>query len=448
MKTDIEQFDIYSSKLQSLSQVVLQEAARCGADQAAVAIVANKGFSVSARQGEVETVEYNQDKSIEIDVYFGKRCGSASISDIRPEAIRSAVEAACHIAKFTHEDHAAGLAEVEELAFGYPQLPLNFPWPLSVEEAIQMACECEQEALKCDRRIINAEDVSVATHEACNIYANSKGFTGSFIHSRHEMSCVLVAKEHGDMQRDYSYTVSPDPACLRSVSDLAKEAAGRVVRRLGGKSMATKRSPVIFVAEEARSLIGLFAAAIQGGNVYRKSSFLVGKLGKQLFPTFIEIKERPHLEKALGSAPFDDDGVATRDNLFVQGGILQHYALGTYSARKLNMKSTGNAGGVHNLTIAPGNQGLDELLKTMGEGLLITELMGQGANLTTGDYSRGAGGFWVKNGEVQFPVHEVTIASTLPDMFAQIVAVGNDIDVRGNIRTGSILLEQMMVAGA
>ncbi|RDI48777.1 metalloprotease PmbA [Aquicella lusitana] len=435
-------------QLQSISQEILQQAARLGAHEAEVAITANKGFSVNARQGDVETVEYNQDKAIEITVFFGKRSGSSSLSDIRSEAVRAAVEAACHIAKFTDEDPAAGLADKEELALQYPQLDLAHPWSLTVEQAIELACQCEREAVAYDKRIMSAEEVTVATVDAFNLYANSLGFTGYFPLSRHDISCVLVAKEGDEMQRDFSYTLAVDPAQLESVSQVARHAAERTINRLGARRLRTTKAPIVFLAEEARGLLGSFTAAIQGGNIYRKSSFLLDQLDKQIFPSFISIQEQPHLPRALGSAPFDDDGVITRPNVFIENGILRTYALGTYAARKLGMKTTGNAGGVHNLTIQPGGLDLPALLKKMGTGLLITELMGQGVNLVTGDYSRGASGFWVENGEIQYPVHEITVAGRLQDMYAHIVEVGNDVDVRGNIRTGSILIEEMMIAGS
>lgn len=437
-----------ASKLQSLSQDIINEALRCGANQAEVSVSANKGFSVRAREGDVETVEYNQDKHIEIRVYLDKHTGSASLSDIRPEAVKAAVEAACHIAKFTDEDPAAGLADKDELGFNYPKLDSYSPWPISVDEAIALACQCEREALAYDTRIMSAEEATVATVEVLHIYANSQGFIGHFPYTRHEVSCVLIAKQDDEMQRDYSYTVSSDPTLLESVSQVAKLAAERSVHRLGARRLRTMTSPVIFFAEEARGLLGHLTAAISGGSLYRKSSFLLDQLDKQIFPSFVHIMEQPHLPHALGSAPFDDDGVATRPNVFIEDGFLRQYALSIYSARKLGMKTTGNAGGVHNLTIKTGNHDLAALLKIMDTGLLVTEMMGNGVNLVTGDYSRGVGGFWVEKGEIQYPVHEITVAGKLQDMYARMVEVGNDVDIRGNIRTGSILIEEMMIAGS
>ena len=444
----IQKSALTTDELQEIAKTILQEAAKRGADQAEVSIAANKGFSVSAREGDVETIEYHQDKSIDVAVYFGKRCGAASLSDVRTDAITAAVEAACHIAKFTGEDPASGLADKDLLAFNYPELKLAFPWDISVEEASKLACECEQEAVAYDKRIMSAESVDVTTMHAHDVYANSFGFSGAYSYTRHELSCVLVAKDkNDDMQRDYSYTVSVDPSQLTPTSLVAKQAAERTVKRLGARRLPTMKSPVIFAAEEARGLLGHFTGAIAGGSIYRKSSFLVDQLGKKIFPDFVQIAEQPHLDFGLGSVAFDDDGVLTRPNVFIEDGILRSYALGIYSSRKLGMQTTGNGGGIHNLTIKPGQKDLAALLKTMGTGLLVTELMGQGVNIMTGDYSRGAGGYWVENGEIQYPVHEITIAGKLQDIYARMVEVGNDVDVRGNIRTGSILIEEIMIAG-
>lgn len=446
MKTqELSLFD--SSYLQNVAQDILQLAAKCGASQAEVSMAVNKGFSVVAHNGDVETVEYGQDKVIELTTYFGQSSGSASISDLRPQAIKAAVEAACHIAKFTDQDPAAGLADKSELAFDYPQLHLSQPWSISVSDAIEMAVECERQAMAFDKRIMSAEESTVATMQALEVYANSQGFMGSYPHTRHNISCVLIAKQGKDMQRDYSYTTAIDPKQLASVSSIAKQAAERTIKRLGARRLPTMQAPVIFIAEEARGLLGHLVAAISGGSIYRKSSFLVDHLGKKIFPDFVHLQEQPHLALATGSAPFDNDGVATRANQFVKEGILQSYALSTYSARKLGMKSTGNSGGMHNLSIQTGDKDLAALLKTMDKGLLVTEMMGNGVNIITGDYSRGVGGYWVENGEIQYPVHEITIAGRLQDMYAQFVDIANDVDTRGNIRTGSILIEQMMIAG-
>lgn len=444
---DSAQMDFNPEIVKKLVSDILEEAKKQGASSADVDVGFNKGFSVTVRKGDAESVEYNQDKSVDITVYFGNRTGSASLSDIRPEAIKSAVQAACNIAKFTDEDKYAGLADKKLLAFGYPELDPAYPWNITVEEAIELACACEAKALAKDKRISQSEGVTIATMTGWHAYGNSLGFIGMYPGSRHEISCVLIAKQGDDMQRDYDYTTSVDPDLLDSISSLADKAAMRTVRRLNARKLTTRRVPVIFAAEEARGLLGSFVAAISGSNLYRKSSFLVDHLGKKVFPDHIRIDERPHLLKALGSAPFDADGVATRPNVFVENGILNSYVLGVYSSRKLGMETTGNGGGVHNLFITTGNKDLPALLKSMGTGLLVTELMGQGINIVTGDYSRGASGFWVENGEIQYPVEEITIAGNLRDMFANLVEVGTDVDKRGNVQTGSILLESMTVAG-
>ncbi len=426
---------------------ILKEAAKQGATDAEVDVGLNKGFSVSVRMNDVESVEYNQDKAIDITVYFGQRLGSASLSDLRPEAIREAVSAACHIARFTDKDEYAGLADKELLAFGYPDLNLSHPWDLSVEQAIQMALQCESIALQADKRIKNSEGAAISTTQAWQAYGNSRGFIGMYAATRHEVSCAMIAEEKGEMQRDHSYTVSCDPQLLTSIESVAREAAEKATRRLGATRLTTRRVPVIFIAEEARGLLGHFVAAMSGGSLYRKSSFLLDQLGQRIFPQHVQIDERPHLLKALGSSPFDDNGVATRANVFIEQGILRSYSLGVYSGRKLGMQTTGNAGGVHNLFINTGTKDLRTLIKTMDKGLLVTDLMGQGINLVTGDYSRGAVGFWVEQGEIQYPVEEITIAGNLRDMYAHLVEVGTDVDQRGNIKTGSILLEEMIVAG-
>jgi PmbA protein len=434
--------------LKALAQVILQEAATRGAGQAEVNIGTNKAFSASAHDGSVETVEYHQNKTIDVTVYFGKRSGSASLSDVRPDAVRAAVEAACHIAKFTDEDPASGLADKEDLAFNYPELTLAYPWDISVEQAIALACECEREALAYDPRIMSAEEVRVVTSNSLGLYANSFGFIGCFPSTQHEISCVLVAKQGEEMQRDYSYTVATDPAQLEPTSTVARHAAERTVRRLGARQIPTMKTPVIFLADEARGLLGHLIGAMYGGSLYRRATFLLDYLDKKIFPEFVHIQEHPLLARGLGSAPFDDDGVATRQNVFIENGILRSYVLDVYSARKLGMQTTGNGGGVHNLTIKPGDKNLAALLKTMDKGLLITELMGHGVNIVTGDYSRGVGGYWIENGEVQYPVNEVTVAGNLKDIYGRVVEVGNDVDIRGNVRTGSILIEEMMVAGS
>ncbi len=432
---------------QTLATDILREAEMLGASSAEVELSIGKGFSVSSRLGEAETVEYNQGKTIDISVYFGKRLGTATLSDLRWEAIQAAVKAACHIARFTQEDPCSGLADPSLLAYHYPHLELFFPWDITVDQAIDLACRCEKESLAKDKRIVNSEGVTVSTSEGWYLYANSEQFMGHYSATSHGITSVLVAKQGEEMQRDYCYTSSCDPALLQPISKLAEEAVDKTVSRLGAKRLSTRKAPVIFIAEEARSLIGTFLSAIAGGNLYRKSSFLLNQLGQPIFPSFVRLQEHPHLARGAGSSPFDDDGVLTRDNVFVDGGILQSYSMGVYSARQLGMQTTGNSGGIHNLTITPGQLDLKGLLKKMDKGLLLTEVMGPGINLVTGDYSRGASGFWVEGGEIQFPVQEITIAGNLREMYSRFVDVGNDVDFRGNVRTGSILIEEMMIAG-
>lgn len=441
------QVGLSEDALKSLVQHILDEATRQGASSAEVDIGMNKGFTVTARKGDVETVEYHQDKAVDITVFFGQRMGSASLSDLSHGAIESAVKAACHIARFTDEDNCAGLADKQLMAFNYPNVDVAYPWNISVEHAIEIAKQCEAKALSMDKRITNSEGATITTSEALCAYGNTNGFIGLFPNTRHEISCMLIATQGDEMQRNYSYTNSCDPHLLVSPDLIAIQAAERTLQRLGARRLSTRNAPVIIAAEEARGLLGHFIAAISGGNLYRKTSFLLDHINKPVFPSMITIDERPYLPKGLGSIPFDDDGVATRNNVFVENGILRSYCLGTYSARKLGMQTTGNSGGVHNLFIKTGNKQLAELIKTMGTGLLVTELMGQGVNLVTGDYSRGASGFWIENGEIQYPVEEITIASSLRDMYAHIVEIGADIDTRGNIQTGSILIENMMIAG-
>jgi PmbA protein len=434
---------------QNLSQKIIQQAKALGASDVAVAARISKGFIVSSRLGDIETVEHHQGKGLDISVYFGKRIGNVSITDTRDTAVVNAVKAACHIAKFTQDDIYSGLAEPELFAYSYPHLALLFPWNITIPEAITLACNCEQLALQEDSRIVNSEGAMVSSHENWHFYANSANFSGFYGATNHSINLVLVAQQQQEMQRDYSYTIAVDPALLSSPVVLAKEAVKRTVRRLGARRITTQKTPVLFSKEEARRLLKLLVAAISGGNLFRKSSFLLNSLGQQILPNTLSISENPHLAKGLGSSPFDEDGLLTRSNVFVADGILQNYALSIYAARKLAMTSTGNAGGVHNLSIsAPVAISFNDVLQSMHSGLLVTEVLGSGTNLVTGDYSHGACGFWVENGAIQYPVEEITIAGNLRDMFANIVAIGNDIDTRGNILTGSLLIAEMTIAGA
>jgi PmbA protein len=436
------------SRLQNVLQDILVKATQKGASSAEVGTSIDMGFTTVVRMGEVETVEYHRDKAVGVTVYFGQRKGSASTSDLSFKSLEETLEAACSIAKYTSEDPYAGLAEKDLMAWAYPDLDLYHPWDLTVEQSIAMATQCEAVGRGYDKRIMNSEGVSINTSRGIYGYANTHGMLGGYPITRHSISCTLIASESGQMQRDYDYTVARAPLELLSYEEVAKKAAKRALRRLKAQRLPTKKVPVIFVANMARGIIGSFLAAIRGGNLYRKSSFLVNALGKKIFPNHISLKEEPHLKKALGSVPFDQEGVATHPRVLVDEGILQGYVLDSYSARKLGLQTTGNAGGIHNLLMTSSDKDFHGLLKAMGRGVVITELMGHGVNILTGDYSRGMFGFWVENGEIQFPIEEVTVAGNLRDMLQKIVLVGNDVDIRGAIRTGSIFIEEMTIAGS
>lgn len=434
--------------LESIIQLSLEEASVRGASQAEAAVSQDTGLSVAVRLGEVETLEHQRDRSMGITVYFGHRKGSASTADFSPEAVRGAVAKACSIARFTAEDSCAGLADPELMTRHPPNLDLAHPWDVTADEAIEIARNCEAAALGFDARINNSEGASVATHRGLHVYGNSHGFVGGYPTTSHTVSCVVLAGSGEEMQRDYWYTSSRDWRDLESGEAVGRESARRTLARLGPRKLTTRRAPVLFVPELARGLIGHFIAAIRGSSQYRQSSFLLNAVGRQVFPAGFRISERPHIPKAVGSAPFDEEGVMTRDRELIEDGILTGYILSSYSARKLGLATSGNAGGPHNLLVAPTcDGGLAELQRRLGTGLVVTELMGQGVNTVTGDYSRGAAGYWVENGEIQFPVAEITIAGNLKDMLQGIVAVGNDVDVRGGVRVGSMLLEDLTIAG-
>jgi PmbA protein len=435
------------SELELVAERILDEAATQGATSADVGVSIDAGLSVTVRLGEVETLEYHRDRGIGVTVYVRQHKGSASTSDLAPAAVRKTVQAACSIARYTAEDEYAGLADKEVLAKQVPDLDLCHPWPIDAEQAIVLATQCEDAAREYDKRISNSEGATLSSHQGLQVYANSNGFLGGYSSTRHSLSCAVIAEAKGQMQRDYWYTVARDQAGLETPVMVGERAADRTVRRLESRKLATCQVPVLFSAEIARGLFGHFVAAIRGSSLYRKASFLLDHLGKPVFPDFIHIHEQPHLKGSLGGAPFDSEGVETKDRDLVRDGILCGYVLDSYSARKLGMQTTGNAGGVHNLIVDTGDKDLTSLLQEMDSGLLVTELMGHGIKLVTGDYSRGAAGFWVENGEIQYPVDEITIAGNLRDMFAGIVAVGTDVDNRGNIRTGSVLIEQMTIAG-
>jgi PmbA protein len=419
-----------------------------GASQAEAAVSQDTGLSVAVRLGEVETLEHQRDRSMGITVYFGKSKGSASTADFSLEAVRGAVAKACSIARFTAEDSCAGLADPELMTRRPPDLDLSHPWNLTADEAIEIARNCEAAALGVDARINNSEGASVATHRGLHVYGNSHGFVGGYATTSHTLSCVVLAGSGDEMQRDYWYTSSRDWRELESGEAVGRESARRTLARLGPRKLTTRRAPVLFVPEIARGLFGHFIAAIRGSSQYRQSSFLLNAAGRQVFPAGFKISERPHIPKGVGSAPFDEEGVVTHDRELIDDGILTGYLLSSYSARKLGLATTGNAGGPHNLLVSPTvDGGLPELQRRLGTGLVVTELMGQGVNTVTGDYSRGAAGYWVENGEIQYPVAEITIAGNLTAMLKGIVAVGSDIDVRGGVRVGSVLLDELTIAG-
>lgn len=434
--------------LQEQVETILAEARRQGASACEVAVSAGQGLSTTVRQGEAETVEFNRDQGFGITLYVGQRKGSASTSATGIEAIRETVAAALAIAKHASEDECAGLADAALMARELPELDLYHPWSITPEQAVEQALACEAAAFAADTRIKNADGTSLNTHQGCRVYGNSHGFVGGYASTRHSLSCVMIAEGEGQMQRDYWYDVNRQGELLADAAGIGQRAAERAVSRLGARPVPTCEVPVLFAAELAGGLFSHLLAAISGGNLYRHSSFLEGALGQRLFPEWLSLDERPHLPRALGSAAFDGDGLATYAKPFVEKGELVSYVLGTYSGRKLGLPSTANSGGVHNLFVTHGDEDQQALIRRMGRGLLVTELMGQGLNLVTGDYSRGAAGFWVENGEIQFPVQEVTIAGNLRDMFRQIVAVGRDLERRGNICTGSVLIEKMTVAGS
>lgn len=398
------------------------------------------------RQAEIETLEHNNDTGLAVTVYLGQSKASASTSDLRPEAIAETVAMACSIAKHTQADEFAGLPDKNLLATEFPDLSLYHPWDISPEVAIELALACEQSGRDFSAQISNSEGASVSSHQGLRIYANSLGFAGSNQSSRHSIGCTLIANDDNGMQHDYWYEQARDAADLKSAEFIGQRAAERTLSRLNAQEVKTGQYPVIFTAEMAGSLFGQLIAAIRGGALYRQSSFLLDALGKQIFPEFMHIHEQPYLPKAMGSASFDAEGVATHERDIIADGVLQGYVLDSYSARKLNMTTTGNAGGVHNLTVDAGSLDFAGLLKQMDRGVIVTETMGMGSNIVTGDYSQGAAGFWVENGEIQHAIDEFTIAGRLQDMFLGIQAIGNDVDLRGNTRSGSVLIDRMTVA--
>ncbi|MDX9706684.1 MAG: metalloprotease PmbA [Azospira sp.] len=433
--------------LRQLAADALAHARRQGASACEVDVSEGFGQSVTVRCGEVETIEYNRDKGIGVTVYLGQRKGYASTSDFSSAALKETVDAALAIARFTAEDACAGLADPESLATVFPDLDLYHPWNLPVEAAIDMARRCEDAAFAVSPQITNSEGASISTQEARFVSANSHGFMAGYPSSRHYVSCSVIAGEDDAMQRDDWYSTARSGDALATPEAIGDYAARRALSRLGARRVATGRVPVLFEAPLAAGLIGSFVHAVSGGALYRKSSFLLDSLGQRIFPEHVSISERPHLPRGFASSAFDNDGVATRDREVVRDGVLEGYFLSTYTARKLGMSSTGNAGGCHNLIVRPGSDDLAGLIRRMGRGLLVTELLGHGINYVTGDYSRGAAGYWVENGEIVHPVEEITIAGNLREMFMNLVAVGNDVVCRGSKQVGSLLVDGMQVAG-
>ncbi|UQY43688.1 metalloprotease PmbA [Mixta hanseatica] len=432
-----------------LEQAVAQalELAKAGTDGAEVAVSKTTGIGVSTRYGEVENVEFNSDGALGITVYYQNRKGSASSTDLSSEAIKRTVQAAVDIARYTSPDPYAGMADRELLAFDAPDLDLFHPWEIDPDKAIEMAARAEQASLQADKRITNTEGGSFNSHVGIKVFGNSHGMLQSYCSSRHSLSSCVIAEAEGDMERDYAYTIGRALGDLQSPEWVGQECARRTLSRLAPRKLPTMKAPVIFAPEVATGLFGHLVGAISGSSVYRKSTFLLDALGTQILPEWLTIEEKPHLLKGLASTPFDSEGVRTQDREIVKDGVLQTWLLTSYAARKLGLQSTGHAGGIHNWRIAGQGSSFDDLLKQMGKGLVVTELMGQGVSGITGDYSRGAAGFWVENGEIQYPVSEITIAGNLKDMWRNMVTVGNDIETRSNIQCGSVLLPEMSIAG-
>lgn len=434
-------------QLADISQRLLEKARAMGATQAEVSCSEERGLDVNVRLGEVETVESTHDRGIAVTVYFGQRKGSASTADLQESSLEATVAQACAIARHTEDDPAAGLADAGLMATEFPDLDSWHPWALSAGEAVDLALACEAAGRGVDGRISNSDGASAATAQSLSVYANSHGFIGRERSSHHSIGCALIAGQGDGMQRDGWYTSAIAREDLDDPAAVGRRAAERTLARLQPRSLPTGQVPVLFAAEMARSLIGHLLGAVSGGALYRRASFLLDSAGTQLFPDWFGIDERPLLRRGLRSSAFDGEGVATRDSALVSGGVLQRYILGSYSARRLGLATTGNAGGVHNLQVAANAGDRASLLAGMGTGLLVTELMGQGVNSVTGDYSRGAAGFWVENGQIAYPVDGITIAGNLKQMFATIEAVGSDVDPRSHIAVGSILVGRMTVAG-
>ncbi|NND53385.1 MAG: metalloprotease PmbA [Gammaproteobacteria bacterium] len=435
-------------RLQESVALALQNAAKLGASQAEASASFGAGLSVTVRQQDIDTLEYHRDQGLDVTVYFGQRKGSASTTDLRPDTIAETVAKACSLARYAAEDEAAGLADAERMATEFPDLDLYHHWALDADAAIRLATECEAAALSVDKRISNSEGATVGKHEGCRVYGNSHGFLAGFPDSQHSLSCSVLASEGNAMQRDYEYTVARDPGELVAAETVGRQAGEATVGRLGARKLDTRVTPVIYPAKLARGLFGHALGALSGGALYRRASFLLDCVGEEIFAPHITLSERPHLLRGMGSTAFDSEGVATRERDLVANGVLQGYVLASYYARKLGLESTGNAGGVHNLVVSDTSVSYADLVEQMGTGFIVTELMGQGVNSVTGDYSRGAAGFWVEDGEIAFPVHEVTLGGNLRDIYKGILQIATDTDTRGGIRSGSVLIDSMTLAGS
>jgi PmbA protein len=433
--------------LANLAEDVIRHCRAAGASEAEVGASVDTGLSVNVRLGEVETIEHTRDRSFGVTVYFGKRKGSASTADLKADSITKTIEQACAIARYTEEDPCTGLADPARLATRFPDLDLWHPWALAPQAAIALGQQIE-DAGRSAAGISNSEGATVQTGASLSVYATSAGFVGKERGTRHSLSCALITDDAAGMQRDYWYESERAAEDFPDAASVGAKAAQRTLARRDARKLDTRACPVLFAPEVARGLIGHLVSAVSGGALYRKASFLLDHVGKSIFPRFVEIVERPQLRRGQGSSAFDAEGVATMDRGLIRDGMLQRYVLGSYSARKLGLESTGNAGGIHNLVVTPGADDFAGMLRKLGTGLLVTEVMGQGVSIVTGDYSRGAAGFWVENGRIAYPVEEITIASNLRDMFAGIAAIGNDVDRRSHILCGSILLEKMTVAGS
>ncbi|HSA89144.1 MAG TPA: metalloprotease PmbA [Burkholderiales bacterium] len=444
-------FSCERAELESLAHAALERARRAGASGCDCDVSEGYGLSVTVRKGRPDTVEHNRDRSIGVTVYLGERPrarrGHASTSDFSRAALEQTVDAAAAIARHTAEDDCAGLPDAELLARSQPDLDLYHPWEITTEEALDLARRCEAAAFAASKKIRNSEGATVSAQQTQFVAANSLGFVGGFAGSRHWLSCAVIAEDKGLMQRDDWYSAARVPGRLADARALGRYAGQRAAARLGARKIATRQAPVLFEAPVAVGLIGHFVSAVSGGNLYRKTSFLVDSLGKPVFSPLVSIDERPREPQGMASSAFDEEGVATLERPIVRDGVVQGYFLGSYAARKLGMKSTGSAGGHHNLVVKAGNLDFQGMLREMKRGLLVTELLGQGVNPVTGDYSRGAAGYWVEGGEIAFPVEEITIAGSLQQMFKQIAAIGGDVVVRSGRSTGSILVENMTIAG-